>query len=100
MATGHTEVTVRSGSANVKVRLKPYRSRQVRVPGGATRSIRIELKERVGIANAQVMGSPIERVVTANGARFYVDHAHPEYSSPECTNAFDAMLYDAAGDNR
>lgn len=64
MATGHTEVTVRSGSAKVKVKLKPYRSRQVRVPGGATHSIRIELKERVGIANAQVMGSPIERVVT------------------------------------
>ncbi len=30
MATGHTEVTVRSGSAKVKVKLKPYRSRQVR----------------------------------------------------------------------
>ncbi|OFN76353.1 MULTISPECIES: depupylase/deamidase Dop [unclassified Corynebacterium] len=40
----------------------------------------------------------VANVVTANGARFYVDHAHPEYSSPECTNAWDAMLYDAAGD--
>ncbi|AGF72471.1 hypothetical protein A605_07345 [Corynebacterium halotolerans YIM 70093 = DSM 44683] len=44
--------------------------------------------DAVGIAN----------VVTANGARFYVDHAHPEYSSPECSNAWDAMVYDAAGD--
>ncbi|WIM69736.1 depupylase/deamidase Dop [Corynebacterium suedekumii] len=44
--------------------------------------------DAVGIAN----------VVTANGARFYVDHAHPEYSSPECSNAYDAMVYDAAGD--
>lgn len=42
----------------------------------------------VGVAN----------VVTTNGARFYVDHAHPEYSAPETTNAFDAMVYDAAGD--
>ena len=39
----------------------------------------------------------VANVVTANGARFYVDHAHPEYSSPECANAWDAMLYDAAG---
>ena len=40
----------------------------------------------------------VANVVTANGARFYVDHAHPEYSAPECTNAWDATLYDAAGD--
>lgn len=44
--------------------------------------------DAVGIAN----------VVTVNGARFYVDHAHPEYSSPEVSNAYDAMVYDAAGD--
>ncbi|MEX3504015.1 depupylase/deamidase Dop [Corynebacterium sp. LK2510] len=40
----------------------------------------------------------VANVVTYNGARFYVDHAHPEYSSPEVSNAFDAMIYDAAGD--
>ncbi|MDT3767588.1 depupylase/deamidase Dop [Gleimia hominis] len=37
-------------------------------------------------------------VVLSNGARFYVDHAHPEYSAPETTNALDAVLYDRAGD--
>jgi len=37
-------------------------------------------------------------VVLTNGARFYVDHAHPEYSSPEVTNPLDAALWDAAGD--
>lgn len=42
----------------------------------------------IGVANA----------VLTNGGRFYVDHAHPEYSSPETTNAYDAMLYDVAGD--
>src|SRR5439155_711595 len=26
-------------------------------------------------------------VILDNGARYYVDHAHPEYSTPECTNA-------------
>ncbi|WP_165242285.1 depupylase/deamidase Dop [Corynebacterium lizhenjunii] len=40
----------------------------------------------------------VANVVTANGARWYVDHAHPEYSSPECTDAWEAMVYDAAGD--
>lgn len=37
-------------------------------------------------------------IVLTNGGRFYVDHAHPEYSSPETTNALDAVLYDRAGD--
>lgn len=36
--------------------------------------------------------------VLANGARFYVDHAHPEYSGPEVTTARDAVAYDLAGD--
>lgn len=40
----------------------------------------------------------IANVVTVNGARFYVDHGHPEYSAPETSNALDAMIYDAAGD--
>lgn len=44
--------------------------------------------ETLGVANA----------VTHNGARFYVDHAHPEYSSPECADAWQAMVYDQAGD--
>ena len=33
-----------------------------------------------------------------NGARLYVDHAHPEYSSPEVTNPRDAVLWDKAGE--
>ena len=40
----------------------------------------------------------LANVVLHNGARFYVDHAHPEYSSPEVTNPLDAALWDAAGD--
>ena len=36
--------------------------------------------------------------VLTNGARFYVDHAHPEYSSPECRTALSATLYDRAGE--
>jgi len=36
-------------------------------------------------------------VILTNGARLYVDHAHPEYSSPEVTNPRDAVLWDRAG---
>ena len=30
--------------------------------------------------------SRLINLILSNGARFYVDHAHPEYSSPETTN--------------
>lgn len=33
-----------------------------------------------------------------NGARFYVDHAHPEYSAPETASAYEAVVADRAGD--
>ncbi len=33
-----------------------------------------------------------------NGARFYVDHAHPEFSTPECSNARDVLIYEKAGE--
>ncbi len=37
-------------------------------------------------------------VVLTNGARLYVDHAHPEYSSPEVTTPRDAIRWDRAGE--
>jgi proteasome accessory factor PafA2 len=37
-------------------------------------------------------------LILTNGARLYVDHAHPEYSGPEVTGALDAVRYDKAGD--
>ena len=36
--------------------------------------------------------------VLTNGSRFYVDHAHPELSTPECRSVTDALLYDRAGE--
>ena len=36
--------------------------------------------------------------VLTNGARYYVDHAHPEVSTPECKNALEAVLFDRAGE--
>ncbi|HEU4895503.1 MAG TPA: depupylase/deamidase Dop [Acidimicrobiia bacterium] len=36
--------------------------------------------------------------VLSNGARLYVDHAHPEYSGPETYDPLEAALYDKAGE--
>lgn len=36
--------------------------------------------------------------ILSNGARLYVDHAHPEYSSPEVTTPRDAVVWDKAGE--
>ncbi len=36
--------------------------------------------------------------VLTNGARFYVDHAHPEYSAPETTSPRGALVFDKAGE--
>ena len=44
--------------------------------------------EDLGLAN----------VILTNGARLYVDHAHPEYSTPECTNPLDIVTWDKAGE--
>ncbi len=46
----------------------------------------------------ETVDSGLVNVVLSNGARFYVDHAHPEYSSPECTDPLEATLYDKAGE--
>jgi proteasome accessory factor A len=47
-----------------------------------------EAEEDAGMAN----------VILPNGARLYVDHAHPEYSSPEVTNPLDVVRWDKAGE--
>jgi proteasome accessory factor PafA2 len=44
--------------------------------------------EDLGLAN----------VILTNGARLYVDHAHPEYSAPECADPMSAVIWDKAGE--
>ena len=44
--------------------------------------------EDLGLAN----------IILSNGARLYVDHAHPEYSSPEVTNPRDVVVWEKAGE--
>src|SRR5215470_8013648 len=36
--------------------------------------------------------------VLTNGARYYVDHAHPEVSTPECLDALEVVRYDRAAE--
>jgi Pup amidohydrolase len=44
--------------------------------------------EDLGLAN----------VILPNGARYYVDHAHPEYSTPECLSPRSLVIHDKAGE--
>lgn len=45
-----------------------------------------------------VGGSGPANLVLTNGARLYVDHAHPEYATPECASARDLVIWDVAGE--
>ena len=36
--------------------------------------------------------------ILINGGRYYVDHAHPEYCTPECSNARDLVKFEKAGE--
>ncbi|MGH2653634.1 MAG: proteasome accessory factor PafA2 family protein, partial [Actinomycetota bacterium] len=45
-------------------------------------------EEDLGLAN----------VILPNGARYYVDHAHPEYSTPESAAPRDLVVHDKAGE--
>jgi Pup amidohydrolase len=48
----------------------------------------LDAEDDTGLAN----------VILTNGARLYVDHAHPEYSTPELTNPRDVVMWDKAGE--
>ncbi len=37
-------------------------------------------------------------LVLTNGARFYNDHTHPEYSTPECSTLHELIAHDRAGE--
>ncbi len=47
---------------------------------------------------APEVDSQLVNTVLTNGARYYVDHAHPEISTPECVNALEVVRFDRAGE--
>src|SRR5579863_3079304 len=48
--------------------------------------------------NAPEIETHLVNTVLTNGARYYVDHAHPEYSSPECSSPLEVVRWDKAGE--
>jgi proteasome accessory factor A len=59
----------------------------------------LDARGRVDLTSfAPIVETHLANTVLTNGARLYVDHAHPEYSSPECRTPREAMLYDVAGE--
>ncbi len=59
-------------------------------------------KDARGYAREDAMPPMVEthlaNTVLTNGARFYVDHAHPEYSTPECGTPLELVIHDKAGE--
>jgi len=54
-------------------------------------------ERRAGAQPPEIETHLVNTVLT-NGARYYVDHAHPEYSTPECSDALELVLADKAGE--
>ena len=53
-------------------------------------------RRRAGAMPPEVETHLVNAVLT-NGARYYVDHAHPELSTPECADARSVVVCDRAG---
>ena len=79
----------------------PTPSRAARASTGTSRARRPDMDAR-GLpaltSFAPIVETHLANTVLTNGARLYVDHAHPEYSSPECRTPLEATLYDVAGE--
>jgi len=77
---------------------------------GRGRKVRWDYEEESPLRDARGFEAPREpevpseddlglaNVILTNGARYYVDHAHPEYSSPECLDPRTLVVYDKAGE--
>ena len=58
-----------------------------------------DVATRLSSGQSQELRRPrAANLVLTNGARLYVDHAHPEYSAPETASAREAVLWDRAGE--
>lgn len=55
-----------------------------------------------GLLLGEILAPEVEthlvNTVLTNGARYYVDHAHPECSTPECRTTSEVVLYDRAAE--
>jgi Pup amidohydrolase len=53
---------------------------------------------QVDSASPPEVETHLVNVVLTNGARYYVDHAHPELSTPECVDAREVVVWDRAAE--
>ena len=61
-------------------------------PGNDARGFRYE-----DVFSPEIETQLVNAVLT-NGARYYVDHAHPEISTPECVDALEIVRWDRAAE--
>ncbi len=80
------EAPLRDARGHDQARGSAHTSQLTDVPAGA------------GGAMPDLEDPSTANVVLTNGARLYVDHAHPEYSSPEVTGPRAAVVWDKAGE--
>jgi Pup amidohydrolase len=61
-----------------------------------------DVDARSGVPDASALAPEVEthlvNAVLTNGARYYVDHAHPELSTPECADPRTVVVYDRAAE--
>src|SRR3990172_8272321 len=65
---------------------------------GALRRIRWDYEQEAPLRDASEEDLGLANVILPNGARYYVDHAHPEYSTPECAGPRELVIHDKAGE--
>ena len=78
--------------------------RRPRAPRGSGGTSRTSSPATTPAASAPTASMPPEvethlvNAVLTNGARYYVDHAHPELSTPECADPRSIVVYDRAAE--
>ncbi len=72
--------------------------RGFRAPGLTTNPDDDKIESLSGGERPRSPGDDHVDKILSNGARFYHDHGHPEYSTPECFSVQDLVAHDRAGD--
>jgi hypothetical protein len=87
-------------AAHQRLPRRAHPTAQCRASGGTSRTS--TRQRRAGFSLDDALAPEIEthlvNAVLTNGARYYVDHAHPEISTPECRDAREAVVFDRAAE--
>lgn len=67
-ATDDTQVIIHAGESQRRVTLSAEESATVALPAPATGTVRIELSERVGLREASLANTPVQRIIPVTGA--------------------------------